>query len=217
MAAGGPGVGQPVFAGNVLQVRFVFVKLDQTAFVVKHYTVGTVTGNVTLGMVATSVQALYASALLGIIAQQAAFRGTDVRRVFVTPPSPPAWDQTGIGVGSVVGEALPGFVSGLTSWVTEFAGRKYRGRSYWPFPGEADSDNEGRPSAGYKTRLTTIAQSMITPISVVSGGNSCSITPVVYHRIDHTTNQIIDYKIRDYWGVQRRRGGAGRPNPSPLP
>lgn len=217
MAAGGPGVSQPVFAGHILQWRFVATNLNQTAFIVKHALVGTVTGTVTLGHCATAIMSLYSSAFLGLMSQNGNLRGVDIRRVFPTPPSPPAWEQAGAGVGSVVGEMLPGFCCGLTSWITANAGRKYRGRSYWAFPGEQDSTTDGVPTAGYKTRVGTLSLAMVAPISVVSGGNSTSLTPIIYHRVDHTYDQIIDYKVRDYWGVQRKRGGAGRPNPSPLP
>jgi hypothetical protein len=117
--------------------------------------------------------------------------------------------------GTVTGDLLPPDKSGIISWKTGKAGRKYRGRSYIPFPGEASNNVNGLPETAYVTSLTALLGALMTPTLIDDGmGNTVQLAKVIYHgRVVSSPYDLVTTGIaKDLWAVQHRRGDYGRPN-----
>lgn len=168
-----------------------------------------------LGDVAAYCDAQHGPLLKSMLSGSATYYGTLIRRVFPVPLSVPAWENLLTGIGGRGGDPLPTQTCGLISWQTAKAGRKYRGRSFIPFPSETDSADPPQPSAAYRGFLSAIGAARSTPI-LVGAANSVRLLPVIYHRKDHTWDEILAFKIRLFWATQRRRGFLGRPNVPPF-
>jgi len=216
MAATGPGVALTVQTNDLLEMRLVTTFGSQTAFNVRHYTMTAGTsGSTTLGQCATALDSAFRALYRAVLSAGANWRGTMVRRILPIPPSPPAWDVTNAGAGLVAGDTIPGQCCGVISLITAFAGRAFRGRVYVAFPSETDNQATGIPSAGYSTNLTSLANQFATSLTLVGTG-AITLTPGLFHRTTLTASPIVGAIGRGFWGTQRRRGGFGRTNPSPI-
>lgn len=216
MAAGGPGVNQLISNGDFLEYRVVCSFGVQTSFNVRHMRVSGVGVPIpNLGDCATAINAIMAPLWKAVMSNQCTYRGVMVRRVRPLPPSPPAWENGSQGVGTVATEPLPNQVAGVISLYTNFAGRRYRGRLYIPFPAEGDNTVTSIPSAGYLTGLGNIGGAVL---GIITNPNTkiAILTPILYHRLDGTSNDLVGTTTRTVWGTQRKRGGFGRANPPPF-
>lgn len=153
-----------------------------------------------------------------LLATGASYRGTGARRIF---PKPPAVEQFSVlqqGAGSVTGDVLPPQTTSLITLRTADAGRRFRGRIYVPFPGEADNSFNGTPSAAYISLLGNLASFFTQDQTITVGGGSALYRHVIYHRVGLTPpdTAITSTVARTVWATQRRRGGFGRPNASPI-
>ena len=212
----GPGAAVVMAVNDIIEVRFVCTQLDQTAINVRHYKVTATTGtSQTLGDFSDVLDPIFAPLLKALLNTNAAYYGTVVRRVSPIPPSTIAWTNTGAAGGNALGDLLPRQTCGLIGLQTQFAGRAFRGRFYVPFPGEADSDANALPVAGYRGRLANLAFAL-TGNQLVGIANTATLIPVIYHRASNTTTPINASVIRTKWATQRRRGSYGRPNPPPF-
>lgn len=151
-----------------------------------------------------------------VISGQAAYRGISAQRIFPTPRTAAAIAIGSAGVGGVSGDLLPSQVSGIISLKTEFAGPKYRGRIYIPFPGEPSNSLAARPESAYVGALQTLADAIFTPFSIGSGGNTSDLVPVIFHRVSNTTTEVAQAIASTLWATQRRRGDFGRLNSLPF-
>lgn len=122
------------------------------------------------------------------------------------------------GAGTVAGDQLPTQIAGLFTLKTQIAAKYGRGRKYIPFPGEADSDANGLPSAGYQGRLQTLATLYIQAKTITNTATTGTVTllPVLFHRKDKTWTDIDDFFPRSAWGNQRRRSELGRADALPF-
>lgn len=124
----------------------------------------------------------------------------------------------GMGTGGAI--ALPRQTSGLTHWGTVFAGRQYRGRSYWPFPSVSHDVGDGTPTAAYVTLVDTLGTGFLA-LSSISGVGTATVQLVMMHRKPKVGDTPLPTIIRvataeNKWATQRRRGSYGRPNVSPI-
>jgi len=209
-------------SGDIYFVKVYCSAGDQLAVNTLHYSmtdkVGTVTDvdflNHWVGMAAWPI------AWKALLSDDATFRGTQVGRIFPKPPTRPNHTITGAGVGTVVGEILPRQVSGIISHQTDFAGPRYRGRVYVPFPSEASSEAVlGTPVAAYVTALDTLGAILQATQAITPGGaNSINAHPVILHRDAEPpeVSFIVESFGREKWATQRRRGSYGSPNEIPF-
>jgi hypothetical protein len=222
MAVAGPGALIPSALGDVILGQIVTVQSEQTAFAGCHWYITSLTGGViTLGNIATTLDAQFGATTKPALSAQATYKGVLVRRIQPTPPSPPCWDTANQGLGGVVGDVNPRQTCGVVSKGTALAGRKYRGRLYLSFPGESDNAVNGVPAASYAASLTGFLNNLRLPVNVVSGGATAVLLPCIYHRpvppAAFFVTNITSITLRTIWGTQRRRGSFGRPNTSPIP
>jgi len=203
-------------ADDFWTVRVACITEDQAAINVLNYKIGTVVGGgVTDADAAATFDALFAPLYKALLSEEAEYYGVAVQRFFPTPRTVAIPIVASRGAGSVTGDMLPGQVSGIISLVTDFAGRKYRGRMYIPFPGEADNVDH-IPTSSYETRLNSLAVAVVTPVVVTAGGDSAEFRPQIYHRGTSTSDSITGSNSKRLWATQRRRGDFGQRNMPPF-
>ena len=117
------------------------------------------------------------------------------------------------GAGTVAGDPLPKQTAGVISLYANSIGKKYRGRSFIPFPGEADSGALAGPTAGYITRLASLAVAYRQQWSFTLGVTLITMDPVIWPGDPLFPTQPISVAIAQAkWATQRRRGAYGKPN-----
>jgi hypothetical protein len=219
--------------GDIYCCRFWSKLGDQAACNVRYYLLVSHAGNgASQDAVAAAIDAEVATDLKPLMSSAAEYLGSTTQRVWPTPPTVASFLQTARGFGAVTGDPLPKQVSGLIMLRTEFAGRKYRGRMYVPFPGEADNDATTKPSAGYQARLVTLGNSLVADVNAGAAPDTSVLQPGLPGRtktpvpgdpdrftypLNGTFVPFIDnFGLRTIWATQRRRGDFGRKNVSPF-
>lgn len=179
--------------------------------------VGTPTDDNQVQSFATGLSSVYTP----LMTDKAIFQGVTLQKWMPPTPLPMPVASTALNnPGVVTGDALPPDKAGIITWRTRFSGRKYRGRSYIPFPSETDSDVNGLPTNGYVLRLVTLA-GIFVPFFTSSdmGGNQAGWVKLVVHgRTPGSPNDAVVTSLpRQLWADQHRRGDYGRRNtPSPF-
>lgn len=184
------------------------------------YLVGTVTGGFTDQDVADGLQAaLIASSFPAILYNGASFDGIQVYFRNRTPLPVPALSATGAVSGAGGATGMSRQTAGINTWLTNFAGPKFRGRTYWPFPPTSLDQIQGIPSTAYLVDLAIQTDALLAP-SLTVGGRTAALTLQLAHRIPnelfYTFTPILFAHLRQKWATQRRRGSYGRPNVSPF-
>jgi len=208
---------QTVVLDDIVKVTWVATFQDQCALPGIYYRVTGVTGlSVTLDEIAHAMSDLAAAHYIALLPSIAKFNGVMVTLPFIIPP--PAFGKW-TGAAAIGGRGnliLSTQVCSLITTRTNFAGRRYRGRMYIPFPDQFSIDADGKPEAAYLADVETFAGDIVNADTVVGVGGSATIFPVVVHRDLGTSTFINDHITRGKWATQRRRGEYGRPNASPL-
>lgn len=181
------------------------------------FTITELAGNPDDGTLGNSAETALGAKLKDCMVADASFRGIGVQRVWPSPKTRERYFINLQGAGNVVTPPLPKQVSGLITLRTDFAGRRYRGRTYVPFPGEIDSDGvEGRPTANYVARLDILGNFWSSVLAIANGGDTASGVPVLWHEGLVVGTPITADNGRPYWATQRRRGDYGAKNTSPI-
>jgi len=159
----------------------------------------------------TAIQSPWAACL----SVSAAFAGIGLDKLS-TFPVPARVYASEFEDGTVAGDPLPSQCAGLISWRTALAGKRNRGRTYMPFPAEADNAVTEFPSADYQARLQTLASTLenITLLNTEAG--DIFLRMQVNSVAGNTFTDVDGYLIRAKWATQRRRGQFGRPNALPF-
>lgn len=186
---------------------------DQLGLVTCAYRVTSIfgTGATDLDM-ATVMDANAGTALIPIIGTGAQYVSTQVRRLRPLPAPVPVTVSLSGGAGTATGDLLPRNVSGLVSKQTAFAGRRFRGRGFIPFPTEDHNDATGHPSAGYLTLLNTVRTFLFGNVLVLGMTNGAQLQATIFHRAGATDDLVTSSSSTAKWAQQHRRGDYGRPN-----
>jgi len=107
----------------------------------------------------------------------------------------------------------PRQATGMLTLRTGVVGSKGRGRIYFPFVATDDMAGGGVPTAGYQTRLDAVGTLLTSNLTLVSGGNSVTLVPSIFHRSTNLSTRINETVSRLKFATQKRRGSYGRPNP----
>lgn len=176
--------------------------------------------------VATQMNALLAPLYKPILSELAAFRGVQVQIHTNTPAYPAVnsvvFDNSLNGPGTGGPTALPRQTCGLGSFSTNFPGRQFRGRVYFPFPGVEADDGTGKPIAGYVAAIQTITDDLSTGVSIVESTRTATLVRALVHvkapksGIRPVPTPVTGGSASFKWATQRRRGSFGRPNLSPI-
>jgi len=211
MAAYGPFL----FVNDVVQAVIWTQMGDQAGLNVVHYqvTTGPTAGTGQLSDFVLAWQGNnYAAKLKDILSVNATFQGVITRKI--SPSLSLAYpDILGNGAGTVAGETLPRQTCGFIRWRNEIPGKRRSGRTYAPFPGEADNTSGVGPTAGYITRLKDYKTSLFSAVSFGVGGVA---QLSIWRRSTATASKVVDFVVPEAWATQRRRSTFGRKNVSPF-
>lgn len=209
-----------LFALNqIWQLRVACYITGQAAINTFHYKVGALNGAPkdvdVIDVFDNALAPLYKT----LLNANAHYRGVSLSRVFPAPRTKPVVRVVNDGPGVVAGDLLPSQVCGIISATTDFAGPKYRGRAYIPFPGEVDNLVGAVPTATYVASAQLLANKVFGQwlgIGLVAGVNDVTLDPVIFHRTGATSDLITGSKSKAAWATQRKRGAYGRLNPIPF-
>jgi len=204
-------------ANDIVQARFFCYAFDQVAINSVHFRASSIVANPTTAhfaaLLASTMPALYKA----LLAPAADYIGLATQKVFPLPKHIPDVETTGIGAGALTGHILPRQTSGIVTKRTAFAGKRYRGRVYVPFPAEdVNQDSVGTPTAAYVTLLNNFKASLLGNWTINTGGNQAVMVPIIYHEDDNTYTDITGSTSQARWGTQRRRSSYGPVNPLPF-
>lgn len=207
----------PLVLNATYAVTFICKLDEQVAYLRRHWTVSAIVGATgTMENLALALSAAVAPSYKGLMVNGASYRGTFVQRVSGSAPFElPVTSISGQGVGTAGATALPKQACGLISFYGASIGRRFMGRQYTPFPATADDTGSGIPTAGYVTKLDTLAATLISTVEVPGVGDT-TLVPVLWHEDLGNASQIFISRQRLRWATQRKRGDYGRTNPAPL-
>lgn len=212
-----PGVSTALALNDQIECRVVCIAGEQISINALHYKVTAVTGIAcTTQDVATDIDSLVEVAYKALMGLPALYRGVECCRLFPTR-SVYANEATNVGPGGAGADLLPRQTCGIFTKMSAVPGAAGRGRVYVPFPALVDDEGGGIPTAGYMTRLGTLAGILLSNVNIVVGVNTTTITPIIYHRGDPTTSVAWTFAAaRNKWASQRSRGTYGRANSVPF-
>lgn len=204
----------PYFADDIIQVK-VYTRLgNQAGLNLLHWRVtATAGGNVTEAEVATDFEALISPVIRPLLTTAATYQGVLVQSVFPVLTLG-TLNANGAGAGSGGASPLPSQVSGILTKQSAFAGRRFRGRVYIPFPAEEDNTVTFVPSVGYQAAAANYGN-VIETINLVTGttGGTVTFTPIIFRRSAPATSAtLLNCRMNVAWATQRSRGSYGRPN-----
>jgi len=209
--------------GDQIQARIWFTQAEQAAVCTFTWSVLSVSGlsvsdNDAARVIDTAVATLFKS----IMSTDSSYRGTQLTVISRTPRPVAQSYVTNQGPGVEAPPDLPRQTAGLISWQTAFAGRRFRGRTYTPFPATGNNQTDGIPTSSYQTVLGNIANALfnLNTISNVGSTGSALVQMILLHRAGKSPtpqpSPVSGYIIRAKWATQRRRGSYGRANGSPI-
>jgi len=198
--------------GTILLVQLYAYRHSQIGIMDCHFQETSVTGSGgKLGDVALEVQTAIDGSFAALTDTDTTILGCKVSTVEISPPPLP-----GIATSDTTGThgppGLPGQDTGLITKTTDFTGRGFRGRVYVPFPATDYQDADDTPTAAYVAALDTFATFLFTTFTVIAGGTTMVMKPVLFNRVTHGVFDITGFVSRKRWATQRRRGNYGRVN-----
>jgi len=207
--------------GDIVQARIWCVDAEQASVNTMHYEIVTAGGTPTTDQAFCDGLAAVIDPLMPlIINNNANYRGIQCQ---LKTPLPqiyaPVSNTGGSSVGSGGATALPRQTCGLGSVSCALAGRRFRGRMYFPFPATADDTGNGTPTGAAVLRYSDVLVGMLTYTGPIAAGGSVW-TPVIVHSTGKSPTppptQITNASVANAWATQRRRGSYGRANTSPI-
>lgn len=196
---------------DVVEAKFFNRDQAQTGINVLHYKVTAVAGgSLTDQQVVDSLSTTAAPLYKGLMSGTTSYSGARLQRV--TPlPMPVAVSSTnGAGAGTAGGTPQSSQTALLITKRTALAGRANRGRTYLPFLSINFISGIGEVNAGGIAAATAYANGMFATITVVVGGASVSLQPVIFQRATLTNVPITSLVIRAAYATQRRRSFINR-------
>jgi hypothetical protein len=216
-----------ILAGDLVALRVFCTSQEQASVNTFHYGVTEVgSGSGTDLDMAEAFDTLIAGAYQDILCTTASYNGVQAQIILRDPTTifmPASVSSTvGAGPGLVSGNELPRQVCGLISWKTALAGRKNRGRTYFPFPPVSFDTGLGVPSSTAQGLYGAISTLAFDFVSLPASGLHFQLS--LFHRnfpagtppIPSTYDPIVAATQVDKWATQRRRGSYGRANVSPI-
>jgi hypothetical protein len=209
----------PFQVGDFFSLKAVCRDTEQVAINRFWYRVQTVGGSpLTDQDVATYADTFVGPDYKAFLNNNAEYRGVLVQVVRGADTFIAAVGNANAGFGTAGPTSLPRQTAGITSWYTALGGRRYRGRTYWPFPAAQDDTGDGAPSVGYATRIDTAAGHFAVFNAYGVGGRFASFQLVILHRkvLPTQWDAIQTRFTRTVWATQRKRGAYGKANRSPV-
>jgi hypothetical protein len=199
--------------GDVLTSRAQCRLENQIGVNVRWWRVTTiVSGAPTLEGVADDMSTIFAPLYKQWLGTSAEFESWMMQRQSI-PFSVAYITSADAGPGTAGLSGVPAQVSGCLTLLTNFGGRRNRGRSYIPFPGNNMVDPPYGLSGAGVTALAALGTDYSSPQTVGSAGNQAQLQPAIYAFPPITLrDDIVTFRANDKLATQRRRGAYGRPN-----
>lgn len=136
---------------------------------------------------------------------------------WTTPRTKPIAYKANAGPGTNVSpNKMPCQVASVISRQTSKAGRGGYGRVFVPFPNTAMVNPDSSMTAAATVLYNAIATAASSAYLIGSGGNTCTLVPVLTPRSPLLPSTVFDAGCTGQWGTQRRRGDYGRTNAIPT-
>jgi hypothetical protein len=210
-------VATPLANGMILSVGVWCVDGNQASVNTFHYLCSAVGAAPATDVdMAQNIDVIVAPLMKVILNNNASYRGVMVQKLRPLPIAIDVVTNANAGAGSAGAIALPKQSAGLTSWYTAVAGRKGRGRTYWPFPSSTSDAGDGTPTNTYTGNLSALGTALSGFTSISLGGRTATVGFGLYHRALGTFDPIVSTIIRGVWATQRKRGSYGRGNSAPM-
>lgn len=208
----------PLNVGSVVGVQCWTTLDEQAACNTFYYKVTAIGGAPALDKdIGDAVGAIWGGNVPATQDDNTVFQGTYSKIVPVGTNAPAGVLSTvGATSGTSGSVSLPRQTSGLISWYTGQAGRAYRGRSYIPFPSQAQNGTDGFPNGGYTGVLAAVATALLGLTAISASGRTATIALVIRQRKLVAYQGVVSWIGRPVWATQRRRGSYGRSNKTPF-
>jgi hypothetical protein len=203
--------------GDVFKIRYACRFGSQYALNIGHSVCTAVTGVApNLQELATGVRLLAGAFYPALLANDAEFYGVAVQRIYPTL-SLEYTDASAPLLGTAGAAPLPSQICGLISYYCDAAGRKFRGRAYYPFPAQADNTLLDGPQASYITRLGSLGNWYLSDNTYTSGtGGTAILRQGLYDKVSHAFTRFAYQFPRAFWATQRRRASNGFGDDAPF-
>lgn len=205
--------------GMILAIRIYTYDLDQVGINELDYRCSASAGTgANLGQISLNEEARWAPLYKAILPSSVQFYGLGVR--ILSPNGNKSLEYTssilrGNGTaGTANGE--PKQAAPLITKKSDTPGPRGRGRIFLPFPPSGSSVGNGQVSGAYTASMVNIASAMLTVTTFGSGGNTSSLTPVVYSRKNGLTFDITSAIPSPRFATIKKRGDYGRKNSVPF-
>jgi len=207
---------QNIEVGQIIKTIFYCEAGAQGAQNVKYWRVQSVSGLPMTDLnVASRMNTLFKPLYVACISTQAKYRGVTAQIL-----APTAYDVQGVSdltVGTGTGDLLPTEISILATFRSGLAGRMHRNRVFVPFPAEAENGIDGKPTAGYLTRVDNLAAQMNTSVVVTVGAETATLVPVVWPGLLPSTGETQStYSVATLWSSLDSRSARSSANPNPF-
>jgi hypothetical protein len=207
----------PLATGNIMTVRVWYRDNEQAAVNTFHYLIQNGTPGPTDEDMGNQIDTFLKPLMPLILYNGAEYRGVEISFANVKPLPMPILIHTAtvMGTGGAVG--IPRNASCVGSWVTDFTGPRYRGRTYWPFASTSHVQADGDPTPAYTGHLVDVMTALLDYAVVTGGAGSMACSLVVLSRVGGLTTKFIKtFKGLAKFGTMKKRGSFGKANVSPL-
>lgn len=196
---------------DVLEIKLFTRNGGQTGINVLHYNVQTIGGGaITDQQVADAFSTFIAPSMKALMSTQSSYSGLRVQRISPLPVPVAVTSTNGAAVGTTGVDVIPAQASALISKRTNLAGRMNRGRVYLPFIALNHTTSGGQLNAGGLTAVGNWAAAAMALITIVAGGVTLTMAPVIWNRGPRTLVFVTTAVIRTPLATQRRRSLINR-------
>ncbi len=211
-----------MLVGDLVIVKAWSIDAEQAAVNRVWYSCTAITGTGgTDVLFATAMDTVQAPLYKSAMSPNASYRGIQVQVYRNQVPFASVFTIANTGAGTSGTITMPRQVSGIITCTTALAGKKYRGRLYFPFPSTVVDAGQGVPTAPYIAILQNVGNGFYSTQNIGGGGNTSTLIPVLVHKNPAIgpplpPTPIIANTVPTKFATQRRRGAYGRANVSPI-
>jgi len=205
---------RPVVLDDILEVRFQALSVNQVSQNVIHYKITNIVGApLTDQEVADGLSDLVAPLYLAWFSVDTQYLGLRLQKIAPSPKATHVLSVEGADFGALDEDDLPPQNCAAVVKLTEEAARRFRGFVFLPFFTELHLDEGGQLSPAGQTLVETWCGTVLTPIVIVVGAQTVTLTPVIHSRGDGTV-LVVDAPITGFrvqsWFVTHRSRGLNR-------
>lgn len=201
---------------QIIQYRVFCVLGSQVSVNVRYGKITAVVGAPTDLDAVTAIDAVMAPLYKPLVTAAGSYYGVSAQIVSMVPKPIPQVTAVSSGAGSAGANACPSQDCGLLTLKTASSGPGFRGRVYLPFLATGSLASTGFTSGAYQSAAASLAAAFVGPLFIGSGGNTATMTAVLYKRASGTSIPLLTYVIHTGVATMKKRGAFGRTNSLPF-